>query len=283
MAKTALKHQIASGLRTLREQAGVSREDAAAVILGSVQTVGHIETGRSLPSGLQLEKLLAHYGVPERIPQFLDLRERAKSGEDWWVRLPGSVPAYRALFLGGESMADRIETWDALEVPDLAQTPDYTRALIRATEPECPAEEVERRVELLAARQIAVLGADPDLSMVVGEAALRWPVGTEAVVKAQAEYLVELAQRPGIELRVLPLDAGRRGASGSFTLLTFSDLGTQTGTEPGAGAVYTETLVEGYYYDDPKFVARYREILTGLRDAATPLRDTSALIRRIVG
>lgn len=279
MAKTALKHQVAAGLRALREEAGVSREEAAAVIRSSVPTVGHIETGRSLPSGLQLEKLLTLYGVPERISAYLEMRDRARSGHDWWTALPGAVPAHRALFLGGESLAERIETWDPLQVPELAQTPDYTRALLRATEPACPPDEVDRRIEMLAARQRAVLDQrEPTVSLLLGEAALRWPVGSPAVVKAQVKHLMTLADRPGAEVRVLPLDADRRNAGGSFTILSFPDLG------PGnsAGAVYTETLVAGYYYEDPKDVARYRAVLAGLRDAAVEPSDVPGFIQRTV-
>jgi len=266
MARTALKHQMAAGLRALREQAGVSRDEAAAVIRASVQTVGHLETGRSLPNGLQLEKLLTHYGVPERIPHYLDLRERAKSSSDWWQGKPGAMPAHRALFLGGEAMAERIETWDPLAVPELAQTPEYARALTRATEPDCADDEVERRVDLLVCRQREVLDGDgTTVSLLFGEAALRWPVGTPEVMAAQAEHLLGLATRSGFALSVLPLDAGRRGIGVPFTVLSFPDL---DGSGDDAGAVYVETLVEGYYYAQRDQVARYRAVLDGLRASA---------------
>jgi transcriptional regulator with XRE-family HTH domain len=266
MVRTALRHQVAAGLRALREEAGVSREEAAGVIRASVPTVGHIETGRSLPSGLQLEKLLAHYGFAERIPTFLDLRERARSGQDWWTELIETVPVHRALFLGGESMAARIETWDPTQVPALAQTPDYARALIRATDPACPPDELDRRLDVLAARQHAVFDdREPTITFMVGEAALRWPVGSPSVAKAQVAHLMELSKRPHIEVWIHPVDADRRPEdSGSFTFLTFPDLGA--GEEPCA--VYTETLVCGYYYEDPADIARYRAVLSGLREGA---------------
>jgi DNA-binding XRE family transcriptional regulator len=279
MTRTALKHQLAAGLRVLREQAGVTREDAAVVIRASVPTVGHIETGRSLPSGLQLEKLLAHYGATDRIPTYLELRERARAGQDWWTALRGPIPAHRALFLGSESVAERIETWDPMQVPDLAQTPDYARALVRATEPTCPDDELDRRVELLVARQRAVLDENtPTVSLLIGEAALRWPVGSPAVIKAQVEHLMSLHARPETEVRLLPLDAERRSAtSESFTILTFPSL--SSGEEHSA--VYTETLVSGYYYEAPRDVVRYRDALAGLRDAAVAPQSTHVFVRRI--
>jgi DNA-binding XRE family transcriptional regulator len=269
MTHTALKHQIAVGMRRLREEADITRDEAASVIHNSVQTVGHIETGRSLPSGLQLEKLLAHYGVPELIPRYLDLRERAKAFVEWWTDLVGTVPAYRALFLGGESTAERIETWDPQQVPELAQTPEYARALLALTEPGC--EDVEERLDLLAARQRAVLeDGSPEVWLLVGEPALRWSAGSDPVAKAQLKRLLELGSR--VRVRVLPVDAARRvGRGGSFSLLTF----------PGSAAVYAETLAMGYYYDLPDVVARYREALDGLWAAALDVDDSQALIRRL--
>ncbi|OLT17653.1 hypothetical protein BJF78_12770 [Pseudonocardia sp. CNS-139] len=63
---TALKWWIAYELRRLRENSGLTRDQAAAAIKGSVQNIGHIEVGRSLPKPLELDKLLEIYGVPER-------------------------------------------------------------------------------------------------------------------------------------------------------------------------------------------------------------------------
>lgn len=279
MVRAALKYQVAKGLRVLREEAGVSREEAAAVIRASVPTVGHIETGRSLPSGLQLEKLLAHYGRTDRVPTFLDLRERARSEHDWWTDLPIDLPTHRALFLGSESVADRIESWDPARVPDLAQTPDYTRALIRATDPTCPPEEIDQRLTLLAARQRAVLDEhDPALLLMIGESALRWPVGSSAVAKAQVARLKQLAERPRTEVWLLPIDGARRPLDGGpFTILSFPDLGA--GDEPSA--VYTETLVSGYYYDDPAEVAAYRALLTHLKVTAIEPAGLHVFLRRL--
>lgn len=275
-SQTALKHLVAAGMRGLREQRGVTRDEAASVIHSSVQNVGHIETGRSLPNGLQLEKLLAHYGAPDLIPKYLDLRDRAKRSADWWTRLPGPVPEYQTLFLGCESMADRIETWDPLQIPDLAQTPDYAHTLLTATTPNHEETKVEARIALLAARQRAVLDdAPPSLSLLLTQAALRWPSAPAAVAKTQARHLLNLSARPEVEVRVVPPDAPRRPpAGGAFTVLSFP------GVAEDLGAAYTETLVSGYYYETPTEVSHYRTTLTSLRDAALSPEDTQALLRR---
>ncbi|MBY8853033.1 DUF5753 domain-containing protein, partial [Saccharothrix sp. MB29] len=175
---------------------------------------------------------------------FLDLRLRAKKGRDWWIGFDESaVPEYFRLFLGLESSAVKIESWDAIVVPGLFQTPDYARAIIRDGDPGLSVTEVERRIELRAARQDEVLDRDdpPRVWAVISEAALRLEVGGRAVLKQQLARLVELRERPNVDVQVLPASAGAHtGAEGAFTLLTFpSEL------EHDPGCVYTETRVKG--------------------------------------
>ncbi|HXV92737.1 MAG TPA: helix-turn-helix transcriptional regulator, partial [Pseudonocardia sp.] len=98
---TALKWWIAVELRRLREKRGITRQEAAAAIKGSLQNVGHFEVGRSLPKPLELDRLLELYGVPERSEFFQELRTRAKRGRDWWIGYRGNtVPEFLNLFLG---------------------------------------------------------------------------------------------------------------------------------------------------------------------------------------
>jgi hypothetical protein len=43
---------------------------------------------------------------------------------------------------------------------------------------------------------------------VLDEAALRRPIGTRQILRAQLRHLVKLAEPPNITLQVLPLDVG---------------------------------------------------------------------------
>lgn len=276
---TVLKRWVAFELRKLREDAGISRDEAAKSIKGSVQNIGHIETARSLPKPLELERLLELYGVPERSEFFLELRTRAKKGRDWWIGFDEStVPEYFKLFLGLESSAVKIESWDAIVVPGLFQTPDYARAIIRGGRPEFRATEVEKRVELRMARQAEVLDQEdaPQVWAVISEAALRLEVGSRAILRAQLERLLELREHPNIEMQVLPASAGAHaGAEGAFTVLTFpSEL------EHDPGCVYTETRAKGVYYEDPTQVMTYRDALTRLRVQADKPEDFARWVKQ---
>lgn len=276
---TVLKRWIAFELRKLRENRDITREEAAASIRGSVGQIGHIEVGRSLPKPLELDRLLEIYGVPERSDFFQELRSQAKKGHDWWIGFDQSaVPAWFGLFLGLESSAVGIESWDAVRVPGLFQTEEYAEAVIRGGEPELSDAEVVHRVELRMARQQA-LEADepPKVWCVLHESALRSVVGSADVMRGQLQRLTELAKRPNVDLQVLPFSAGAHsGGSGTFIILTFP-----TELEHDPGAVYVETKVKGYYYEEPGEIATYRDAMTRLRVQAIKPGRTPAFINRV--
>ncbi|MFD9889938.1 helix-turn-helix transcriptional regulator [Amycolatopsis sp. NPDC059027] len=276
---TALKWWFAMEMRRMRDSAGLTRDEVARAVKGSVPAVGHIEAGRSLPKPLELDKMLEIFGQSERADFFHDLRARAKRGKDWWIGFEPSIRAYFNLFLGLESSSPQIESWDALVPPGLFQTPEYAEAVIRAGRSGMPVKEVRRLVELRMTRQREVLEREQPAKVwsVIDEAALRRVVGSPEVTKAQLERLATLAERPGIDLQILPLGAGaHNGTEGTFTILTAPP---ELANYPGC--VYVETLVRGYYYEELEEITQYRNALTRLRVQATKPKDSPTLLRRI--
>ncbi|MGH3823524.1 MAG: helix-turn-helix domain-containing protein [Pseudonocardiaceae bacterium] len=276
---TALKRWIAYELRRLRESSGRTRQEAAARLGRTVAQIGHLETGRNLPSAGDVEVLLTWYGHPDRIEFFRDLLKQAKKGRDWWVGLADAVPDYFALFLGLEASAAQLQSYDGLVVPGILQTATYAQAIIRAGERARPDYEVARRVELRMARQQLIERADEPLQVwsVLDEGVLHRQVGGAEVMREQLERLVKLAERPNIDLQVLPVTAGAHaGAEGSFTLLTFPP---ELHSDPGV--VYVETRMRGIYYEDPAEIQSYRQALTRLQVQALSPDESPAMIQRI--
>ncbi|OLR92539.1 helix-turn-helix domain-containing protein [Actinokineospora bangkokensis] len=272
---TVLKRWLAAELRQRRVAAGVTREQAAAQVRGSVQNIGHIENGRSLPGPLELERLLEFYGAGDRAEFWLGVRERAKRGKDWWAPFDGSlVPADRGLFLGLESSATAIEGWDAQLVPDLLQTPEYALAAIQGGTPGRTLPEVAGLVELRMARQRVVLGGRAPVRRVVAESALRWQVGDREVLRSQLAHLVDVVRRPEVEVRVLPFAAGV-APTGSFDVLSFpEEVGDRT-------AVHVDTEVADLHFEEPERVRRYRGALERLRDRALGPEESVDYIRQV--
>jgi hypothetical protein len=207
------------------------------------------------------------------------MRTRAKKGRDWWIGLSDAVPRQFSLFLGLEASSVQIESWNAHVPPGLFQTRAYADALVRAGRPELPGAELARLVDLRMSRQSEALDRDdpPLVWAVIAEPALRWLVGGTGVLRDQLEHLMTLAERPNVEIQVLPLSAGSHtGTEGSFTLLSAAPE-----LENYPGCVFVEDLIGGRYYEEPEQLTAYRNALTRLRIQATAPEDTSAYLHQL--
>ncbi|HEY4008217.1 MAG TPA: helix-turn-helix transcriptional regulator [Pseudonocardia sp.] len=275
---TVLRWYIALELGRLRKDAGWTLKQSAERLGCSLSHISHLESGRSLPPRAELEVLLDFYGVGERIPPFVDLLTACRRGKDWWLPFAGTVPPWFDLYLGLETAASQIESYDAQVVPGLFQTPRYMEAVIRAVEADLAEDEIGRRINLRLARQEVLTRTSeppPTVWSVLDESVLHGSAGDPAIMSEQLRYLLKLASRPNITILVLPLAARpHAGLDGTFSILSFPDLA-------GAPAVgYADGRIRGSYYEDPTEVLRYRNTLTRLHDLACHPEESQAMIRR---
>ena len=112
----------------------------------------------------------------------------------------------------------------------------------------------------------------PQVWSVMDEAVLRRPVGGRAVMRAQLEYLAEVARLAQVTIQVVPFArGGHAAAGGSFTLLRFAE-------QELPDIVYIEQLTSALYLDDREDVDHYMEVMTELSNQAlTPARTTGYL------
>lgn len=272
-----LKWWIALELSKLRESAGIGRQQVADHLQCALSTVRHIEIGRNLPRPLELREMLSLYGVPERVAQFNELLSSAKKGRDWFGAFAGAAPAWFDLFLGLESSAAQIESYDALVVPGLFQTAAYAEAVIRASGPELSDAEVSRRIELRLARQDVLTHVSRPTTVwsVLDESALYRSISDTDAMREQLTHLINLAQLPTVTIQVLPMEAGPHvGINGTFIMFDFPDL---TGNPAVA---YTDGMITGSYYEQPDQLRSYRNALTRLQIAAAKPAESVAMITR---
>ena len=277
---TALKRWIAIELRRLREESGHDRAAAAKRIGKATTVIAHVETGRNLPAPADLEVLLNWYGHPERVPFFRELIRSAKRGTDWWIGFTDAVPEWFELFLGLESVAARISSYDAQWVPGLFQNPDYTRALIRSGGRRLTEEQIDAQVELRMARQAILTRPDdpPQIWCVLDESVLRRAVGGPEVMRAQLLRLIELTELANVEIQVLPDEAGAHAADeGTFMILDYP-----AEFAPDPGTVYVQTRQQGIYYEQPAQVADYRNVFERLQVQAERPEASPVLIRQAI-
>ncbi|GAA3061399.1 helix-turn-helix domain-containing protein [Actinokineospora globicatena] len=251
---TIRSRQVAGELRRLRKQAGFTTGEVGARLGLSQAKVSRVETGSS---GLRLgdvQAMLGLYRVPEpRQAEILDLVRRA--AEPGWLQVHGrGLPEQWQTLIDWESKAVALRVLHAHLVPDLLQTADYARAAIRGTAPEPPGDaELDVKVGARLARQ-GILSREhpPALHVLIGEQALRIPVGGPAIAAAQLRHLAEVIRRPHVEIRVVPDAVGAHpGLDGAFLLMDF---------EQGRALVHTEHRSRSLFLDDEESVLTHRRV-----------------------
>jgi transcriptional regulator with XRE-family HTH domain len=195
--------------------------------------------------------------------------------ERWQVQvIQESYPAFFAPVVEFERSAVRIHGWDLGAVPGLLQTAEYARAIVRASRPADSDDAVERTVEARMGRQ-EILSADhpPMLLYMVHEGVLRHVIGSPDVMAEQLDKLLASAAQPGIMVQVLPFGAhDHAGVEGPIAVYDFE-------SAPAVG--YTECHRGGRIVEAQTEVADLMVVLSMLRAAALPVRESTALIRNV--
>ena len=258
---------LGSQLRRLREDRGVSRQDAGYVIRASESKISRLELGRVSFKERDVADLLTLYGVADEHEReaLLQLAREANT-PGWWHRYSEVLPSWFQTFVGLEEAAGLVRTYELQFIPGLLQTEDYARAVIRLGNADASETEIEQRVELRMHRQQRLKGPDaPRLWAVLDEAALRRPIGGPEVMRGQLDHLISVSKLPNVTLQVMPFQFGGHAAEGgAFSILRFP--------EPDLpDVVYVENLTGALYLDKRDDVDTYMQAMERLCvDSATP-------------
>ena len=172
-----------------------------------------------------------------------------------------------------ERSAVRIHGWELGAVPGLLQTAAYARAIVRASRPADSDDAVERTVEARLGRQEILADGAPLVWYVIHEGVLRHLIGGPEVMAEQLDKLLASAARPGVMIQVLPFTAhDHAGVEGPICVYDFDD-------SPAVG--YTECHRGGRIVEAQAEVADLMVVLSMLRAAALPVRESAALIRDV--
>jgi hypothetical protein len=191
----------------------------------SLSKVLRIEAGTASISASDVRALLGLYRIqdPEQVDQFVAWARYAR-GRNWWDAYADVLPAQARSLLGMESEAAAIRSYDLLVVPPLLRTRPYGREVIRSERGRTL--DAAERLEEIQVRRSELVGLDnpPRLTALLDEGVLHRVVGGEDILREQLEYLVELANRPAVTLRVVPFKAAARPLVGRpFVILDFPD------------------------------------------------------------
>ena len=267
-----LRMMLGTQLRRLREAADITPEQAGLEIRASRSKISRLETGRVKLKSRDVTDLLTLYGVTgEGVrAKFLSLVKQSNM-PDWWAAYSDILPGWFEAYLGLESAASIIRSFEIQVVHGLFQTEDYTRAITGLRHKTASADEIEAWVRLRLGRQaLHARQQPPRVWSVMDEAVLRRPVGGAAVMRAQLRHLLEVAALPHVTLQVIPFArGGHAGESGSFTVLRFAERDLPD-------VVYIQQLTGATYLDQRVDVEQYLEVVDELSgEALTPGATTS--------
>jgi len=239
--------------------------------------LSRIENSEVRPHPNDVRALLSLYGVEGDPAEAVIAVARQAKQRGWWQRYTDVLPDWFTTYVGMESEASVIRTYECQMVPGLLQTEEYARAAFRGAPVPMRDDEVERQVALRMERQ-AILTSDepPQFRVVVDEGAVRRLVGGPAVMKEQINRLIEESDRSNIQILLLPYSAGV-GFDGSFVILDFPPLPEPYPDAAEDRMVYVDTLTGALYLERPTEVAAYaaaHEQLQALALAPKATRDT---------
>jgi transcriptional regulator with XRE-family HTH domain len=274
---TVLRMLLGAQLRRLREAAGISAEKAGYSIRGSRSKISRMETGRVGLKVRDVEDLLTLYGVADERERakVITLARRSREPE-WWAQYNDILPDWFETYLGLESAATSIRTFEMQFVPGLLQTEGYARAVTTLGHQTASPDEIERRVGLRLGRQELLSRTQPPrIWAVMDEAVLRRPIGGSQVMRAQLRRLTEAARLPHVTLQVVPFArGGHAGASGSFSILRFEERDLPD-------VVYIEQLTSAVYLDQRADVEHYLEVVDQLSGEALTPTETMRFIEQV--
>jgi transcriptional regulator with XRE-family HTH domain len=275
---TVRSRRVGAELRRLREAAGVTTAQAAELLSCSPAKISRIENGIVSVRVVDLRLLLDRYADQDLEHRaYLERLARDSNKRGWWQDYGDTIPPYYADFIGLETDASYIKTWEPTIVPGLLQTPEYARAVMLANPAMISPDKLDNLIRIRQARQGRLeQGTDVRLDAVIWEAAVVTTIGGDEVQRGQLARLLELMNRPNISVQVLPLEAGdKANMSGSFVMFSF-------GSERSVSTVFVETLTSSQYLEGDQELRGYTLVFDALRSAAlSPAASATRISQRL--
>jgi transcriptional regulator with XRE-family HTH domain len=276
---TVRRRRLAAELRAIRESTGRSGDAVAAALRWSPSKISRYERARTGLRPGEVERLLDYYKItgPRRALLLALAQDAAQKG--WWEEEFGdSLSEDYQQFIGMEHEATSISIWHVDVVTGLLQTEAYARHIISSytrVDPVAPGL-IGRLVRVRMRRQQVLDRENVQLSVVLDESVLLRRVGDDAVMYEQLQRLAREAERPNINLRILPLQAQHSVFGESFVVFRFG-LDSEAMLQD---VVSTEQLRSGFVLEGERETYLHRIAFQMLAEASLdPAASTELVLR----
>ncbi|GAA3924242.1 helix-turn-helix transcriptional regulator [Actinomadura viridis] len=234
----------------LREEAGLTRTELAALVTVSRSYVSQVESGNTR----------CRQDFAARLDKGLGTGTALFDAWNDLVRSTG-YPRYFTDFSAAEKSAVMLRAYETTYIYGLLQIESYARVLLTTDEA------VQGRM-----RRQNILARDhpPMICVVLDESVLYRQVGSSEVMHEQLGHLLSIFGRENIALQIAPV-AYYRGVRASFTIATQPDR-----TE----VLYLENAARGETNTDAEDLTQVSETFVRLQARALSVDDSRALIER---
>ncbi|MVO89821.1 helix-turn-helix domain-containing protein [Streptomyces sp. p1417] len=275
-APTARHRRLAAEMRRMREQAGITVQQAASTLGVDRTMISNIEATRTGLSEERVRQLASAYRCPDlALIDALTSMTGPRRPSHWWDEYRGKIPEGHLEISEVEHYATRIRTAQTVHLPGLFQTEDHARAIFELTVPRLSRLEVELRIAHRLGRQKILTGENPTPYIgIIHEVALRLEFGGRDVARAQLNYLADASERDSVTLLVIPFSAGGFHGAGQSVLYA-------EGPVQQLDTVQLDTALGAHFVDAPTPLANYRSLLDLMEQSALSSEESQKLIRSI--
>lgn len=236
---------IATRLRALRAQAGLSGKQLADANDWAQSKVSRIENGKQMPSDEDIDAWAsACHADPDVVVELKRLRDEARV-----VR-----STFRSRMSQGqesvqESYSDLVENsrliryFETTFIPGLLQVPDYARHVLTSMRSlhDVEVDDVEAAVAKRVQSQQMLYDPAKGFEFLIGESALRWLICPPAVMRSQLDRLQTVIGLERVRFGVVPMGVELATAPQNSFQMFVSDDDT---------VVAVESLVDELFYRD---------------------------------
>ncbi|MFD7163948.1 helix-turn-helix domain-containing protein [Streptomyces violascens] len=252
-------------VQALREHAGLSREDLAALVGYSKHTVASVELGRRMayPDFIEgTEAATGNTGALKRAARYLS-------------RQPGLASWFRKWALL-EREAISLYTYESRLVPGLLQTEAYARVLFSERLPPLTDEQLESQISARLERQrLLTERASTSYSFIVEEHVFLRQTGGADTTRELIDHVLECIALRNVQFQVMPMArGGHAGMDGPIRLL-------ETPANKWFG--YLEGQRGGLLVADPKEISTLHMRYAKLRTQALTPEDSVRLLEQLRG
>lgn len=200
---------LADALRRLRKSAGLSGERLAVRCSMSQAKISRIERGKTLPSVVDVERILRALDVPaDAARELIGLARQANVQHTSWRAVAELGLWRKQLELKALSESCTEQRLFLPTMPSgLLQVPEYAREALTPRLRGDPARNVEKAVRARLDRQAVLDDQDRKFSFLMTEHAVRWKYASRAVMARQCEHMEELSRRPNVDIAIVPKSA----------------------------------------------------------------------------